>query len=136
MTGVAHSSPSGLPLPACCDPHVFLWRRFLPSALAFIAQGALAGQPTLVHCNAGVSRSGAVVVEWLRRTEASVGGSVADALALAKSKRPIITPNSNFITQLNAIAASGDDGGAAAGGGEGGGASAGTSVGYAAEGRV
>ncbi len=123
-------------LPSLPPPRHVCSCRFLPSALAFIAQGALAGQPTLVHCNAGVSRSGAVVVEWLRRTEASVGGSVAEALALAKSKRPIITPNSNFITQLNAIAAAGSDSVAAGGAEEGVGASAGTSVGYAAEGRV
>jgi hypothetical protein len=35
---------------------------FLHSALAFIAQGALAGERTLVHCNAGVSRSGSRTV--------------------------------------------------------------------------
>jgi protein-tyrosine phosphatase len=82
---------------------------YLPSALAFIAQGAGAGAgPTLVHCNAGVSRSGAVVVEWLRRTQPALGGSVDAALAAAKAKRPIITPNTNFVRQLRALEASGE----------------------------
>jgi hypothetical protein len=38
---------------------------FLPSAFAFIAHGILRGEATLVHCNAGVSRSGSVVVSFL-----------------------------------------------------------------------
>ena len=55
--------------------------RYVPTALAFIAQGALKGQRTLVHCNAGVSRSGSIVVEWLRRTAAL---SLLDAWAAAR----------------------------------------------------
>jgi hypothetical protein len=70
---------------------------YLPTALAFIAQGALKGQRTLVHCNAGVSRSGSIVVEWLRRTAAL---SLLDAWAAARGVRPCITPNSNFLRQL------------------------------------
>ena len=69
----------------------------MPTALAFIAQGALKGQRTLVHCNAGVSRSGSIVVEWLRRTAAL---SLLDAWAAARGVRPCITPNSNFLRQL------------------------------------
>ncbi len=70
---------------------------YLPSALAFIAQGAAKGERTLVHCNAGVSRSGAVAVEMLRRV---AGLPLAGALAAAKAARPIITPNPNFMRQL------------------------------------
>jgi surface protein len=55
--------------------------RYVPTALAFIAQGALKGQRTLVHCNAGVSRSGSIVVEWLRRTAAL---SLLDAWAAVR----------------------------------------------------
>ena len=73
---------------------------FLPNALAFIAQGAMKGERTLVHCNAGVSRSGAVVVEWLRRT-ASI--PLVDAWAAAKAARSIIRPNSNFLRQLEEL---------------------------------
>ena len=72
-------------------------RAYLPSALAFIAQGAARGERTLVHCNAGVSRSGAVAVEALRR---AAGLPLAGALAAAKAVRPLITPNPNFMRQL------------------------------------
>jgi hypothetical protein len=84
-------------------------RRYLPTALAFIAQGALKGARTLVHCNAGVSRSGSIVVEWLRRTATL---SLADAWAAARGARPCITPNSNFVRQL--LSGDGDDGAALA----------------------
>lgn len=70
---------------------------YLPSAFAFIAEGVARGHATLVHCNAGVSRSGAVGVAWLMKTE---GMCFDEALLLAKSKRPIITPNSNFVKQI------------------------------------
>lgn len=65
--------------------------------MAFIAQGALKGEKTLVHCNAGVSRSGSVVVEFLRR---SVPLSLQEAYAAARGARSIIRPNTNFIDQL------------------------------------
>lgn len=74
-------------------------RDHMPAALAFIAQGMLAGERTLVHCNAGVSRSGAVVVEWLRRTAHL---SVTDAWAAARGARACVTPNSNFVAQMRA----------------------------------
>eukprot|EP00048_Salpingoeca_helianthica_P001105 m.46649 g.46649 ORF g.46649 m.46649 type:complete len:259 (-) comp11160_c0_seq1:23-799(-) len=73
---------------------------FLPSALSFIARGVLRGEATLVHCNAGVSRSGSIAVEWLRRVELL---DLDSALVAARRGRPIITPNSNFMTQLRAL---------------------------------
>jgi hypothetical protein len=73
---------------------------FLPSALAFIAQGVLAGERTLVHCNAGVSRSGAVVVAWLQQTQQL---AYDDALGWARRGRKNISPNSNFEAQLRAF---------------------------------
>lgn len=66
----------------------------MDDGLAFIAQGALKGEKTLVHCNAGVSRSGSVVIEFLRR---SVPLSFIDSYGAARGARPIIRPNSNFI---------------------------------------
>ena len=74
----------------------------LPHALAFIAEGMIRGEATLVHCNAGVSRSGAVVVEFLRRT---LHLSLDEALAEARRERDVILPNSNFMAQLRASAA-------------------------------
>ena len=70
-------------------------------------RGAREGQRTLVHCNAGVSRSGTVAVEWLRRTRTL---SVDAALALAREARKQITPNSAFLHQLRELAARESDG--------------------------
>ena len=70
---------------------------YLPSAFQFI-QGAIdRGEAVLVHCNAGVSRSGSVCVAWLMQT---LKIDFEEALKLAKLKRAIITPNSNFVNQL------------------------------------
>ena len=70
---------------------------FLPTAMAFIAESSEKGEGCLVHCNAGVSRSGSIIVAYIRRT---LKLSLEDSLAFAKSKRPIIHPNSNFLEQL------------------------------------
>ena len=72
-------------------------KHFLPSAFAFIAHGILRGEATLVHCNAGVSRSGSVVVSFL---SAAVPLAVEEAYAAALGGRPAINPNSNFLKQL------------------------------------
>ena len=61
------------------------------------------GESVLVHCNAGVSRSGSVMVEWVRRTQSAAGGTFDGALAVVKSKRPIVTPNTNFVNQLRTL---------------------------------
>lgn len=76
---------------------------FLPSALAFIAQGALKGEKVLVHCNAGVSRSGIIAVEWLRRTAPSLQCDLTTALREARLRRSNIFPNSNFINQIEQL---------------------------------
>ena len=70
---------------------------YIPSAMEFIEQGKREGRSTLVHCNAGVSRSGAVAVIWLMKSK---GLSFDEALAYAKERRPIITPNTNFVRQI------------------------------------
>jgi atypical dual specificity phosphatase len=81
---------------------------YLPSALAFISQAIMRGEGCLVHCNAGVSRSGVVIVEYVRRvSEPKL--SVQDALQFAKLKRPAIFPNSNFLRQLTEVEARGDE---------------------------
>ena len=82
---------------------------YLPSAMAFIAQGALRGEKVLVHCNAGVSRSGIIAVEWLRRTVPSLGGNLTAALKEARQIRNKIFPNSNFLKQVEEFIASKED---------------------------
>jgi hypothetical protein len=98
---------------AIADSMVQELNAYLPAALAFIAQGALAGEGTLVHCNAGVSRSGAVVVAFLR---AAVPLSTADAWGAAMGARARVSPNGNFLRQMGyeAPAGGGGDGAAAA----------------------
>ena len=98
---------------AIADSMVQELRAYLPAALAFIAQGALAGEGTLVHCNAGVSRSGAVVVAFLR---AAVPLTTAEAWGAAMGARARVSPNTNFLRQLGyeAPAGSGGDAPAAA----------------------
>lgn len=75
---------------------------FLPSAMSFIARAMLDGAGCLVHCNAGVSRSGTVIVEWIRRTQVP-SIVLDDALRFAKQCRSLITPNSNFMQQLQQL---------------------------------
>jgi hypothetical protein len=71
--------------------------QYFSSAFAYIAQGRLEGTATLVHCNAGASRSGAIAVAWLAYSQ---GLSAHTALAQAKLIRPQISPNSAFWVQL------------------------------------
>lgn len=51
----------------------------------------------LVHCKAGVSRSGAIVCAYLMRNN---GWSAEHALKFARSRRRIIQPNPGFMAQL------------------------------------
>lgn len=55
----------------------------------------------LVHCNAGISRSGAVVVDYLLHRQPHL--TVAEALQLARSCRANICPNTNFMSQLTTM---------------------------------
>uniref|UniRef100_A0A8C7Z9U6 Protein-tyrosine-phosphatase n=1 Tax=Oryzias sinensis TaxID=183150 RepID=A0A8C7Z9U6_9TELE len=55
------------------------------------------GGRTLVHCNAGVSRSAALCMAFLMRHR---GATLLDAHAWLKSCRPIIRPNHGFWRQL------------------------------------
>ena len=50
-----------------------------------------------VHCNAGVSRSAAVVIAYLMSSQQM---SFDDALAHLKSHRPSVRPNDGFMTAL------------------------------------
>ena len=51
----------------------------------------------LVHCQAGMSRSAAILASYLKKKK-KIGS--ADAVSFIKSKRPLISPNSGFLSQL------------------------------------
>ncbi|XP_023657435.1 dual specificity protein phosphatase 19 [Paramormyrops kingsleyae] len=63
----------------------------------FIDQVKAEGGVVLVHCNAGVSRSAAIVIGYLMSRE---GLAFNAALALVKAARPAIRPNPGFYEQL------------------------------------
>ena len=71
------------------------------AAFSFISSALLRGERVLVHCNAGVSRSGGVVVGFLREAgEGGLGGRVEDVLGEVKKRRGNVCPNSRFMEDL------------------------------------
>ena len=69
----------------------------IPYAIDFIEEGIKNKEAILVHCNSGVSRSGAVCIAWIMKV---FNLNLDDALIMARSKRNNIMPNSYFIDQL------------------------------------
>ncbi|BFZ01448.1 hypothetical protein BsWGS_04487 [Bradybaena similaris] len=67
------------------------------SAINFIEEAIKANGCVLVHCNAGVSRSAAVIMAYLIKKE---GMTINDAFSYLRSKRPAICPNPGFLIQL------------------------------------
>lgn len=66
-------------------------------ATEFIDKARQANGCVLVHCNAGISRSAAVVMAYLIKTE---GMTVNKAFSYLRSKRPPTCPNPGFMIQL------------------------------------
>ena len=69
----------------------------LAVALRFIHGERLRGNHVLVHCMAGISRSGTVVTAYIMAVERL---AFVAALARAQSRRCIIQPNEGFVAQL------------------------------------
>ncbi|CAG9326585.1 unnamed protein product [Blepharisma stoltei] len=69
----------------------------LPEALRFIHSAIVNHENVLVHCNAGVSRSGATVIAYLM---ASRHIHFEKALSIVQSIRPCVLPNEGFQMQL------------------------------------
>lgn len=71
--------------------------KFFKSSHEFIEEGNKTGRAILIHCQAGISRSSAILISYLivRR-----GLSYDEAIALVRKSRPIVRPNSSFVQQL------------------------------------
>ncbi|GAQ83072.1 Dual specificity phosphatase [Klebsormidium nitens] len=69
----------------------------LPECIDFIEEGRAKGG-VLVHCVAGISRSGSVVTAYLMYKE---GLSAKDALASLRQASPSACPNDGFLEQLS-----------------------------------
>lgn len=70
---------------------------FWPEAADFIHGWVSRGLPVLVHCRAGVSRSASTVIAYLVLHQ---GYTLRDAFLLARSRRPVVTPNLGFMAKL------------------------------------
>lgn len=70
---------------------------YFDEAFEFIDEAKRNNSKVLVHCQAGVSRSPTIVIAYLMR---QFGISTNDAFNKVREKRPIISPNIVFMSQL------------------------------------
>lgn len=70
---------------------------YYTQAFNFIDQSISEEGKVLIHCNAGVSRSAAILIAYLMKSQ---NLSYEAAWSLVKDKRPSINPNIGFIIQL------------------------------------
>uniref|UniRef100_A0A670HPN6 Serine/threonine/tyrosine interacting protein n=1 Tax=Podarcis muralis TaxID=64176 RepID=A0A670HPN6_PODMU len=71
--------------------------RFFPTTKAFIDGSLQTGGKVLVHGNAGISRSAALVIAYIMET---FGVKYRDAFTYVQERRFCINPNAGFVHQL------------------------------------
>ncbi|XP_018648080.1 putative dual specificity protein phosphatase [Schistosoma mansoni] len=86
----------------CCrlpanDSHSQDLRSHFTTAFQFIEEVRCSGKTVLVHCQAGVSRSPALIIAYLMNYSSL---SLLDAYQYVKSRRSVIAPNFAFMGQL------------------------------------
>lgn len=94
--------------PPYADTYHYLWinvpddlntnlYEFFDGTYNFIEKYLKKYEPVLIHCAAGVSRSGTILIAYLMKKFAI---SYKDALEMARYVRPCINPNESFVHQL------------------------------------
>lgn len=74
--------------------------KFLPDAIRFIHASILRQEAVFVHCDAGVSRSGSVILAYLMATRQI---NLLEALKIARAGRGCVFPNDGFMLQLRKL---------------------------------
>ncbi|KAM4620271.1 dual specificity protein phosphatase 10 [Polymixia lowei] len=71
--------------------------QYFEEVFEFIEEAHQSGQGVLVHCQAGVSRSATIVIAYLMKHTLM---TMTDAYKYVRSRRPVVSPNLNFMGQL------------------------------------
>ncbi|XP_051533544.1 dual specificity protein phosphatase 10-like [Myxocyprinus asiaticus] len=72
-------------------------RQYFEEVFEFIEEAHQCGRGVLVHCQAGVSRSVTIVIAYLMKHTLM---TMTDAYKYVRGRRPVVSPNLNFMGQL------------------------------------
>ncbi|KAF7697230.1 dual specificity protein phosphatase 10 [Silurus meridionalis] len=72
-------------------------RQYFEEVFEFIEEAHQSGRGVLIHCQAGVSRSATIVIAYLMKHTLM---TMTDAYKYVRSRRPVVSPNLNFMGQL------------------------------------